>query len=59
MNAKRRLPVEREAREHAVQQSAGRSIALDEKKKRIVRRSPQRDIARVEGVEPRDAPTKE
>jgi len=42
-----------------VQQSAGRSIARDEKKKRIARRSPQRDIPRVESVEPQEAPSKE
>ena len=41
------------------QQSTGRSIARDETKKRIVKQHPQRDLPRVEGVEPRDAPTKE
>lgn len=59
MNPNSRRPVRPEAAEAEVQQSDVRSIARDEKKKRIVKRSPQRDIPRVEGVEPPEAPTKE
>jgi len=59
MKRKPSRPVKPEAPEDEVQQSTGRSIARDEKTKRIVRRSPQRDIPRVESVEPPEAPTKE
>jgi hypothetical protein len=41
------------------QESAPHSIAHDEALKRIVRQHPQRDIPRVESVEPAEAPPKE
>ena len=55
----KRKPILPKTAEPELQQSADRSIARDEKKKRIARRSPQRDIPRVEGVEPGAAPKKE
>ncbi len=55
----KRKPVLPKTAEPELQQSAGRSIARDEKRKRMARRSPQRDIPRVEGVEPGAAPKKE
>ena len=41
------------------QASAPHSIAHDEAMKRIIRQHPQRDIPRVESVEPAEAPPKE
>jgi Protein of unknown function (DUF2934) len=41
------------------QESAPHSIAHDEAMKRIIKQHPQRDIPRVESVEPADAPRKE
>jgi hypothetical protein len=41
------------------QESAPHSIAHDEAMKRIIKQHPQRDIPRVESVEPEEAPPKE
>jgi hypothetical protein len=41
------------------QESRPRSIVRDEAMKRIIRQHPQRDIPRVEGIEPGEAPPKE
>jgi hypothetical protein len=45
--------------ETELQQSITRSIAKQEQLKRIVKQHPQRDIPRVEGIEPAEAPPKE
>jgi hypothetical protein len=45
--------------ETELQQSSARSIVKQEQLKRIVKQHPQRDIPRVEGVEPGEAPAKE
>jgi hypothetical protein len=42
-----------------VQQSGGRSVAREERLKKAIRRHPQRDIPRVESVEPSQAPPRE
>ncbi len=52
MSARRRAAEPAGAPEPEVQQSNGRSIARDEKMKRIIRQHPQRDIAQVESLEP-------
>jgi len=44
--------------EPEVQQSNERSIAKHERMKRVIKQHPQREIPRVEGIEPRDAPLK-
>ncbi len=41
------------------QEGTERGIAHDEAMKRIIRQHPQRDIPRVESIEPREAPPKE
>ena len=41
------------------QESRPRSIARDEAMKRIIKQHPQRDIPRVESIEPAEAPPKE
>jgi hypothetical protein len=41
------------------QEGSERSIAHDEAMKRIIKQHPQRDIPRVESIEPREAPPKE
>ena len=43
----------------AVQGSSPRSVAHDEAMKRIIRQHPQRDIPRVENLEPGEAPPRE
>ncbi|HVC10288.1 MAG TPA: DUF2934 domain-containing protein [Burkholderiales bacterium] len=52
MSAKRWAAEPAGVPEAEVQQSNGRSIARDEKMKRIIRQHPQRDIAQVESLEP-------
>jgi len=52
MSARRRAAEPADAPEPEVQQSNGRSVARDEKMKRIIRQHPQRDIAQVESLEP-------
>jgi hypothetical protein len=47
-------PLEPEA-----QGSNERSIAKQERLKRVIKQHPQREIPRVESIEPRDAPLKE
>lgn len=42
-----------------VQASGARSIARQEQLKRIVKQHPQRDIPRVESVDPSEAPARE
>ena len=39
-----------------VQQSDGRSIATDERMKRVIRQHPQRDEPKVDSVEPLELP---
>lgn len=39
-----------------VQQSDGRSIATDERLKRVIRQHPQRDEPKVDSVEPLELP---
>ncbi|MEW5708432.1 MAG: hypothetical protein AB1830_05915 [Pseudomonadota bacterium] len=56
---KPRKPLPPEPAEADLQQSSARSIAKQEQLKRIVKQHPQRDIPRVESVEPADAPPKE
>ena len=52
MSARRRAAEPAGPPEAEVQQSNARSIARDEKMKRIIRQHPQRDIAQVESLEP-------
>ncbi len=54
-----RKPELAETLEPEVQQSNQRSIAKQDQLKRIIKRHPQREIPRVESIEPRDAPLKE
>jgi hypothetical protein len=42
-----------------VQGSGARSIAREEQLKRIVKQHPQRDIPKVESVDPNEAPSRE
>ncbi len=56
---KPRKPLPPQPLEADLQQSSTRSIAKQERLKRIVKQHPQRDIPRVEGVEPDEAPPKE
>lgn len=58
-NIERNDPHKPEVPEPEIQQGHGRSIARDERLKRSIRQHPQRDIPRVESVEPMGAPTKE
>jgi hypothetical protein len=39
-----------------IQQSDGRSIATDERLKRVIKQHPQRDEPKVDSVEPGDTP---
>ena len=57
MTRKPRRPIAPVTPEAQVQQSTGRSIERDEKKKGSVRCGPRRDIPRVESIEPPEAPT--
>lgn len=56
---KKQRPERTEPLEPQAQQSHETSIAKDERIKRIIKRHPQRDIPRVESVEPPEAPLKE
>jgi len=56
---KPRIPKIPEPLEAELQQSDERSIAKHERLKRVIRQHPQREIPRVESIEPRDAPPKE
>jgi hypothetical protein len=56
---KKQLPERTEPLEPEAQQSHQTSIAKEEELKRIITRHPQRDIPRVESVEPSEAPSKE
>lgn len=40
----------------AIQQSDGRSIAADERMKRVIKQHPQRDVPKVDSVEPLELP---
>jgi hypothetical protein len=42
-----------------VQASGARSVARQEQLKRIVKQHPQRDIPKVESVDPNEAPSRE
>ena len=59
MDPKPQVPEPKDLPETGGQESSTRSIARDEAMKRIIKRHPQRDIPRVESVEPQDAPPKE
>lgn len=54
-----RQPESTDVAQTAVQGSSPRSVAHDEAMKRIIRQHPQRDIPRVENLEPGEAPSKE
>jgi len=54
-----RTPEVSEPLEPESQQSNERSIAKQERLKRAIKQHPQREIPRVESIEPRDAPPKE
>ncbi len=56
---KRQAPEPVEVPEFEVQQSGMHGFRQDEALKRMVRQHPQRDIPRVEGIEPQEAPLKE
>lgn len=56
---KKRPPERTEPLEPEAQQSQETSIAKEEKLKRIIKQHPQRDIPRVESMEPPEAPSKE
>jgi hypothetical protein len=57
--AKKQPPERTEPLEPEVQTSHERSIHKEEQLKRIIKQHPQRDIPRVESVEPPEAPRKE
>jgi len=56
---KKPAPERTEPIEPEAQQSHETSIAKEERIKRIIKQHPQRDIPRVESVEPPEAPLKE
>lgn len=53
------MRAEEEPPEYEVQQSSVHGFREDDTLKRLVRQHPQRDIPRVEGVEPAEAPPRE
>jgi DUF2934 family protein len=55
----RQLPELGETIEFGVQQSATHGRWQDEALKRVIKQHPRRDIPRVEGMDPQDAPLKE
>ncbi|HEX8011097.1 MAG TPA: hypothetical protein VF814_09205 [Casimicrobiaceae bacterium] len=59
MDSKSQQPERNETPETGGQESTPRSIAHDEAMKRLIRQHPQRNIPRVESVEPAKAPPKE
>lgn len=56
MDPKMQRPEPKNRLETGGQESNGRSIARDEAMKRIIKQHPQRDIPRVESIEPPGAP---
>jgi len=54
-----RKPAPPKPLEPEMQQSNERSISKQERLKRAIKQHPQREIPRVESIEPRDAPSKE
>jgi hypothetical protein len=59
MDPKTQQPEPKDMPETGGQESNGRSITRDEAMKRIIKQHPQRDIPRVESIEPSEAPPKE
>ncbi len=59
MDPKQRRPEKTETPAAEVQEDTGRSISRNERVKRVIKQHPQRDIPKVESVEPPEAPTKE
>jgi hypothetical protein len=59
MDPKPQQPEPNDLPETGGQESSVRSIARDEAMKRIIKQHPQRDIPRVESIEPPEAPPKE
>jgi hypothetical protein len=57
MNQRRKPePPKDEPSPPAIQQSDGRSIAADERLKRVIKQHPQRDEPKVDSVEPLELP---
>lgn len=59
MNMNQRRKPERPKEEPsapAIQQSGGRSIAADERLKRVIKQHPQRDEPKVDSIEPLELP---
>lgn len=59
MNPKPRQSEPSDVLETGGHESSRRSIARDEVMKRIIKQHPQRDIPRVESIDPREAPPRE
>jgi hypothetical protein len=61
MTPRKKAPARRQTPEPEpeLQQGHGRSVSKEEGLKRIIKQHPQRDIPRVESVEPSEAPPKE
>jgi hypothetical protein len=59
MDRKPPQPEPKRTPESGGQEGRPRSIARDEAMKRIIKQHPQRDIPRVESIEPAETPPKE